>query len=208
MTAIKYREPDFFDDFSFWKTDWHMEDGTGNPECKSTYSKIMDGKLYLSSNIGCWSWARLRNLDLHNFAVQIEMDLSRIDSEGSISISGATEFEDFVLMLNHDGNWGTWYCMPEGKCEESQRGKLHSTYDTSPATITVVFNGTENAVFVNSFPLYHDNRYLPVSIARHINISVQDASKSVPQRIVEFDNLKVWDLNKIEVLSATSTIAK
>lgn len=205
MTAIKYREPDFQDDFSYWKTDWHMEDGFGRPECNTSFSKIANGKLFLSSNSGCWSWAKLRNLDLHNFVVQIEMDLQQIESSAAIVISGVTDLEEFVFELSREGNWGTWYCVVEGKCTQSKYGQISTKGLTTPVTVTVIFNGNEDAVFVNSIPIYHDTIQTEIITTRHVNITVQDANESIPQKIVEFDNLKIWDLDMIESISRTPT---
>lgn len=206
MTAIKYREPDFKDDFSYRKTDWRMGDGTGNPDCKNTFSKITDGKLIITSNLGeCYAWANLQNLNLHNFVVQIDMDLKQIDSNGSIVISGATYSEDFSFDFANAGYWNAWYCQPEGKCTQSLYGQISMKDLSLPVTVTVIFNGTENGVFLNSIPVYHDYMSSGNSPIRHLSITVQNGTENFPLNRVEFDNLKIWDLDKIESLSPTST---
>lgn len=207
MTAIKFRAPNFTDDFSYWKTDWYLEDGTDRPDCKNTFSTITDGKLLLTSDIGeCWSWARLPNLDLHNFVVQIDMDLQQKESMATIVISWAEDSGSFIFELAHDGNWFTEFCIqPESRCIQGKHGQLPKGYDTS-ITITVIFNGDEYAVFVNSIPIYHGIVVMGEnSSIRHVNFTVQNGTKNIPIRSVEFDNLKIWDLDKIESLSSTPT---
>jgi hypothetical protein len=196
MTAIKYREPDFQDDFSYWKAGWEFEDRY--TDCPNTYTRIVKEKLHMISDKGCWTWADLPYLDINNFATQIDMNFQQDETYGGIVIKGATDGGDFLFELSYNGQWGVHYCQqPEGHCIYKDSG-ITSIDPTNPVTITIILTETETAIYVNSIPVYHDKVDKNRIKASHFSVTVQD------NNLLEFDNLKIWDLDKIENLSSTS----
>ena len=77
------------------------------------------------------------------------------------------------------------------------------------ATITILFFENECAIYIDKTPIYyHDFYNADRSQLSRFNITVQEGSDETQGNMVEFDNLKIWDLDKIETLSTTTQLGK
>lgn len=184
LAAIKDRDPDFLDDFSSIKQNWNLL----APENSIRYAKISNGKLQLSSEAG----VALENVPLFNFILQVDMDLDQLDEQYNPQIY----IGDNTFTLKSSGDWESadW---PSGV--QNLRGSGHFKINLADAvTITIISYKAGNAVYLNNSPiLYYVSE--ESNIFRQLQLRVRDGTSS--NNLVEFDNLKIWDLNNIENLS-------
>ena len=74
-----------------------------------------------------------------------------------------------------------------------------SSYQGNPATILLISYGSSIAVWVDSRPLgILNSRPRELTLPAHLSMTVQNEDD--PINIVEFDNIRIWDLAGIEGL--------
>ena len=124
------------------------------------------------------------------------MDLKQLDrlDRSNIAIGNYDQFS-----LWGDGSWEIIKCASESYCFTVHQGNLKLN-TAEPVTITYISFDIRNAVYVNNVPLYYFVHQEPVTYERFImgigggnNVLISSA---------EFDNFKLWDLDKIKDLAS------
>jgi hypothetical protein len=197
LNAIANRPPDIQDDFSARQPGWNFQVVKNNDpglNCSNTALTVSNGRLQLKSvpPRGCYAIASLTAV-MSDYVLQVDVDLSRLSPGQNSDIS----FLRRNITLHSDGSWGSVSCHPD--CYFSDEGQV----PLDPAqlvTIQMISYGTRFAFFINGLPAYYsetggsENSYA-------VRFSVDGGKTSSSGNIAEFDNLKVWDLYKVDLSS-------
>ena len=199
VNAIADRPPDFQDDFSYFKPDWELP-GAGT-DCPGTSESISNGRLQINPNPDCWAGASL-DIHLSNFVIQIDTYFPpSVNLEPDIEIGKTDVMLDFSI--NFQGQWNMVYNDFASSIHTIhtilERGVVQLIPD-HPATIQWISFGTRNAIYINGLPLYYFADIQPPGMKGLIIHMGGDLN--APNALAEFDNLKIWDLDKIENLSS------
>lgn len=196
LAAIKDREPDFQDDFSKVKPDWTFEVHNPGVDCPNTSMKITNGKMQIKVDSECGAFANLLNLHLYNYVVQVDMDLQQLEKSynADITISGYKCSLQRLLYIHSNGQWDLYLC-------DFYKTGFASFDPSDPVTITMISNGKENAIYVNAVPVIYFIDNEKPSKDNYLSLVLEGKVRSTSNNTVEFDNLKVWDLDKIENLN-------
>lgn len=201
MTAIATAEPEFQDDFSSMNAKWFFEPCNSNPSAVN----IFDGRLIMNAESGCWSWAKLPTIGLHNFAIKIDVNLQRNNSKAKFQIDEALENTAYLFEIYRTSEWVV-YSRPAGKFYRIGDGKTPVDLAKNSVTITILFFENQSAIYINNTPIYyHDFHNIDRQNEGHFGLTVQEGTDDKQGNMVEFDNFKVWDLDKIESLSVAPT---
>jgi len=129
-----------------------------------------------------------------NFALRVEVDLSRLGSGDAARIHWrGTDYSDGLgLDLWKDGNWQVYAADPLRYLAAGDQ----SIDSAQEVTITIISQGTEYAIYIDeTLVSYIDDQGRRPGIG--INLGVFDEPGS--STVVTYDNLKVWDLDKIQI---------
>jgi hypothetical protein len=200
LNAIANRPPVIQDDFSTRQTGWSFQVYKNDPSlnCSNTALTVSNGRLQLKSGPArdCYAIAALTAV-MSDYVLQVDVDLSRLSPSQNTYIS----FLRRNITLHSDGSWGIVSCQPQ-PCYNSEEGQVPLD-PAQPVTIQMISYGTRFAFFINGLPVHYsetggnENSY-------SVNFSVDGGNTSSSRNIAEFDNLKVWDLYKVDL----SSIAK
>ena len=208
LATIKDCKPDFADDFSQNRPGWKFHTGQFEGPEKPGKREIVDGVMRMSVNPGSAGFAQHSNLRANNFVLQVDANLQQIRYQTAPQIdwrgnqhTGADE----IFELWQNGSWYLYFC--GNPCEELAFGSA-PIKTSGLVTITIISKGTEFAIYLNSQPLmfFDDVGRPPAQFAyvaddgsspvAFIRLSLWNDS-SGQTSIVEYDNLKIWDLDKI-----------
>lgn len=200
FTAIKNQKPDFIDDFSFLQSVWDIGVVSSQPGCTHTIAIVTEGVLQLTVDPDCYAQAPISNLQLLNFAVQVDMDLKNLSKSSDLNYRTEIVIGDndiFEILSN--GHWAFVNCKSEN-CFLSEEGSM--PLDASaPVTVTVISFGSENAAYINGIPVsYFMDTEQPS--AHGFRIQLSGGREQTPYNIASYDNLRIWDLDKISNLSS------
>lgn len=186
LTAIAGLEPVCQDDFSpatlKWLTCWGEVDGS---EC--TFS---DGVLRLSAPIDKGAQMRIPCYPpFKTFALRADMNTSQLGGDNSGIISYSSRGVEFSVEMKTDGRW--WLQGQNGATMDS--GQLLFP-DPNMITVTILARDSKVALYLNDSAVTIQ-QVEPVYNNQGFNWRVWSAGE-VPA-IVEFDNLKIWDLDHV-----------
>lgn len=202
MNSIKDREPDIQDDFSVLHPDWKFEVTPyyNNHDCPNTGSKILAGRLQTQADSGCRAWSTLNNSELANLVVQVEIDIQKLERAASLDYFSEISYSNNnIFMLYSSGRWVSVNCKgSEGSsCYEAMEGTI-SIDPSVPVIVTMITYNATNAVYVNKIPV---NYFTDDDPGSKWLVSFAVAGEGITENnTVKFDNLKIWDLDKIEGL--------
>ena len=194
LLAVADKEPAFADDFSWedqlYNSNWHFQkDGENCPD--QPYYGIVDGKLTLSNNSQCFVHLTPDITGAANYVLQVE--LVAMDLPGSrINLRAG----DNSLQLNTSGDW-SWTFYDSFKYSSQTLGEGVIAFDPLvPHTITLIGYQNWTAVLIDDIPLVSGrNSYRTVN--QFFQVSLFGASYN---QFVEFDNLKIWNLDAVSGL--------
>ena len=207
LAAIEDRQPDFAEDFSRDRPGWQFHTGQFSGPENPGKMEILDGAMWMSVNSGSAGFAEHSRMRFDDFVLQVDADLLQVQSGDAVEIDWRDDQKNAeVLSIWRHGRWLLNFC--GHPCVELASGSSPSR-SSSSVTIIIISRGTEYAVYLNSHPLmfFNDmgrppaqftyktddgsppNAYIKLSLwADHGQTSV-----------AKYDNLKVWDLDKIQI---------
>jgi hypothetical protein len=188
LNAISNRKPDFQDDFSNINRNWIFRvNDEGGSGCPNSLENVVNGRLHLSFDPGCDSQAILSNMDIFNFVVQVDMIIPRSSFVNENIVIGQSD----GIHLSGDGHWSSIFF-------ESKTG-IYSINPGSSETVLLISFGTRNAAYINGVPVFYfvDNEPPFASQLR-----LETNGQEIAYNFGDFDNLEIWDLDKIENLSS------
>ena len=205
LAAVNDLPPDFADDFSQVDTAWLYSDndpgsesGCDNPD--NLQQSITDGVMKLSL-VNC-QFASLSHPELEyaNYILQLEVYFQQNPSPLGLEIWNTSPSSldgegnrGFFLKVN-GGLWGTFL----DDSIAGDRGFINLDF-SQPITITIIHQSPSFLVLLNSIPLTYNvsNQNYPGPFK--IDFTVNSGS-SIPVEpyTLELDNIKIWDLDRIQ----------
>ncbi len=194
LAAIANKRPHFQDDFSQTSVSWRFVNDN------YVEMDIEDGVLKMTSGQGGTGYtgysASHPAMRFKNFALRVDIDLSKLGSGDAVGITwrGRDDYHDLVEFTL--SNSGSWWIASSNPYSELASGRS-SIRPIQKVTITIISRGTEYAIYINEAPVSYLNdsgRRLGVGITLY----VYDNDLRSPT-MVTFDNLTVWDLDKIQI---------
>ncbi len=194
LAAIANHPPQFQDDFSQESVSWRFVDGNSQGEME-----IKDGALVATIRQGGSEIERFHGhhpaMRFKNFALRVDVDLSKLGSGDATEIQwrGTDDSEGVGFALWKDGRWEVIaYTHPATYLVAGDQ----SIDSTQEVTITIISKNAEYAIYLNEALVSYINdsgRTPGIGICLCV---LDDIGSST---IVTFDNLKVWDLDKIQI---------
>ena len=211
LDAIEDAPPDFADDFSQVDPGWNYHPkifGT-NENCSNTDGanmEISDGSLKISVDPNC-TQADVNHpkmMGYLNYVMQTDINFNKQPS-GKIYFETVYDQDiNLGFWLSSYGEWGfEQYGHDNGF--NSDYGKLD--FDASkPTTVTIIKKGSMFFVYLNSTLLvsYNDIERFSGAGKMHFTL-MNDSSILAGIETFELDNVKVWDLDKIEISDISQT---
>lgn len=199
LLAVSQAEPVFEDDFSWegelYNHNWQFQkDGADCPD--QPYYGIVDGKMMLSNNTQCFVHLTPFINNVPNYVLQL--DLGGMNPSGTrINIRAG----DNSLQLNSNGGW-TWSFHDTQNATSQMLGEGMLDFDPAAAhTLTLIGYQNWNAVYLDGIPLVSgENAYRTAD--QFFQISLFGGNQN---QYLEFDNLKVWNLDSLTGLPEVTT---
>jgi len=182
LAAIADRRPDFQDDFSYATSNWQLR--TGEVE-------ISNGTLVFTADQDLqFIQIPVPGIGYYNFVLVVDMNLYGISGEDAGTIKWS---EYYVFEIKHDGRWfiSSWENNMGHHLDNGQKRFL----DTEKVTIMLISDGQEYAVYIDNIPVTYGN-YSEEKVGTRINLRAWPGSSTLTA-IVKFDNINIWDLDKI-----------
>jgi hypothetical protein len=206
LLAVQDRPPDFQDDFSQVSPGWQFDTDLDNLRKIG----IANGALLMSveSRKGSATHSKMR---FNNFVLQADIKLQGFNyqkrfnfpqsdfARGSsfyISWRYTQDGNEDVFILNRNSEFLLQTCK-DRTCKILDTNEVTVNWDTS-IFITVIVNGTECAIYLNDTPVAYANN-LESQIGNELRLGIGAIPESTSISF-EYDNLKVWDLDKIQNL--------
>lgn len=202
LSAIKGQEPDFQDDFSTTKPDWQI--GEPVPECPNTRVSITGGKLHINAEPKCiGQGTSIGGPSLpKNFVLQVDAfssDYFQISPGVILNTLNESGMYFFQLFDSLKTNWRLSYNGPEAEgVVDLPTG--YSKFDKDIyVTITIIVKENACAISLNGIPItYVNNLYKAPINGLILWASGPSGKPNWGAGTADFDNLKVWDLDKIK----------
>ena len=193
LAAIADRTPDYQDDFSQASQDWQRE---MRDNCKDKGCVISNGVLTLSTN-GRDSWTVLTipcYLKFKTFVLRVDVNTSKLHDENAAGIGYDNGYNhkgsQFSFEIKNQGRW--WY-LPEPGLPGWDSGQLPFPYPKI-VTFTIIVGDTKSAVYLNDTPVTIREF---VAVVNRTGLTLRAWSDGTTPAIVEYDNLKIWDLDNV-----------
>lgn len=202
LAAIADRPPDFEEDFAQTGPNWYIE----TVNCPDNGCSLSEGILAVSAlpgnNKGGWAEQPLGSCcqGFKTFVMQVDVDPSKLTDENTASIwyidnvyegnKFTTKFH-LTFELKKDLRWYSIIDMPG-----SDNGQLPRS-SSLPITFTLIFRDSMLAIYLND---------IPVTLVEYAGGQTQPSfelcawSAGSTAAYAEFDNFKVWNLDKIPSL--------
>jgi len=185
LDAIADRPPDFQDDFSQASTNWDLKDK----------DEISNGALVFTTppeKDPSWTYIPCCMV-YHTFILRVDINISEIRGENTAEITYQNNANySFGFELKPDGRW--FISSRENNVRHALDSGQQRISDTEKVTIMLIISNTKYAIYINDIPVSYGN-----SSARkyRTEIGFLAWSDGKTTAIVKYDNLKVWDLDKI-----------
>lgn len=192
LAALVNERPHFQDDFSEESVSWRFDsDAQGEIEIKN--GVLVATIRQMGTEIDAY-YAIHPAMRFQNFALRFEVDLSGLGSGDAARIHwrGTSTSRGIGFDLWKDGRWQVFASDPLRYLAEG-----YQTIDaTREVTITIISRDTEYAIYIyETLVSYINDRGRTPGIG--ISLGVLDDPGS--PTVVTFDNLKAWDLDKIQI---------
>jgi len=189
LLAIQDRPPDFQDDFSQPDSEW-VSSTCGEEPCGSI--AIVDGAITMNLESGQYSVnTKIRGREFQNFVLQVDVDLQQLDKEKLAEIGWGSGYS--FTLHPHRG----WELMYLGLQEPIYISAGAAPVDLShTVTITIIYKGTEIAVYLNGNPItYYSDIEKPSNTL--ISIGLWAPPPNVESHSITYDNLSIWNLDTV-----------
>lgn len=194
LAVVTSRKPDFQDDFSEYRG-WLnvMSKIYGFAPVERT-----DGKLFLRLPEGTEdSFLYNPKLNRSNFVLTLELRFVHDQPEDTVRFQfDRPPDQNIVFDLSNNRKWRFQW----GTQDSSQSmGGVYEHFPPDYMPVTIIIRGAQCAVFLNNDPLAYssDCRTSPDSSLSKWNVTFRLFRDTQQAVAVNFDNLKLWDLDKI-----------
>ena len=193
IVAIAERRPDFQDDFSLNRRWYNIMSG----EPRRLYAEIHDGLLFLKLPEKTRdSFIYNTRIDRWNFVLTLDFWFDQSQPEDTVRFQfDQSEDQSVAFDLSNNRNWKFQWGLRDNW--ESISG----TYEHFPPEhipVTIILRDTQCAVYLNNAPLVYLSNCRTKPTPPHLWPAsfhlLRDTEHAVT---VNFDNLKIWDLDKI-----------
>jgi len=195
IVAVADRRPDFRDDFSFNRRWYNIMSG----EPRRLYAEIHDGLLFLRLPEKTKdSFVYNTKIDRRNFVLTLDLQFDHSQPEDTVRFQFAQSKDQNVAFdLSNNRNWKLSWGPPD------DRQFISGVYEHFPPEhipVTIIMRGTECAVYLNNDPLTYLSNCRPSPTSHLWPTSFHLLRNATSAETVIFDNLKLWDLDKIHNL--------
>jgi hypothetical protein len=180
LAAIADRPPEYQNEFTL-AYGWPFDGGE---------IKISDGVLAITVEqegmAGEWTTP---GMNMQNFVLRVEADLSGLRGEDTAEIRW---FKNYLLEIKDDGRWfiSFWGNNVRYDLDSGQ----HQVENPQKVTITLISKGSRIVLYLDETPVSsveHDGERISSSFG------LRAWTGGATTAIVRFDNLQVWNLNKV-----------
>jgi hypothetical protein len=215
LAAVQDLPPDFEDDFSQIKSGWEARPydpvsnswGCLNTNMEDVKMEITNGIMKIKGKSGCPITQVLNpNSKYANFLLQVDVNLHDLDTMLSViwnRVDGGLPSNHSEFQFNGYG-WSLSTVRAQGIWVERKSGQV--SIDTSkPVTLTFIYKNNVSIIYLDAVPhlYYYDKNDIEAvpseDILMFMAAFVFDGT-SIPLQTLDLDNMKVWDLGKIEGL--------
>jgi len=196
-SAVANRKPDFQDDFSLNRSWINVVSGEAWPH----YAEIHDGLLFQKLPEKTeFSILYHPKLNRRNFLLTLELWFDHNQPNDIVRFQFDQIFDQSISFdLSNNRNWNFHWDSHENK---QSVGGIYEHFPPEHVSVTIMMRGSECAVYLNNDPLaYSSNcRTNPMVQSKPWIASfrlLRDTGRAVA---VNFDNLKLWDLDNISGL--------
>ncbi len=187
LLATRDRPPDFQDDFS-QPSEW-VSASCGEDQEPCGTIVIADGVMTMNLEAGQFS-VSAQLWGYENFVLQFDVDLHQLDEDKIVDI-----------ILGRGGHFQLrpfegWQLIYFGLQEPIIFSSGTAPVDLSkPVKITIIFRGTESAVYLNSMPLTYNKDIQRPSCPIHLGLWAPPTNAE--SQSISYDNLSVWNLDTL-----------
>ncbi len=200
LAAIADRPADFQEDFSQVGPGWYLE----TVNCPNNGCTISDGVLSVAAfpvdHKAAWAQQPFPRQKFKTFVMRVDVNTANLNGENTASIiysDALVENGKFTTVLEYDFELTSslkWYSLiGKNGIDGSRHGQLPRSVPPL-ITFTLLSRGSRFAVYLNELPVtlgeYAGGRYQP-------EFSLSAWSDGSGAARVEYDNLKVWNLDNI-----------
>jgi hypothetical protein len=187
LDAVAYRPPDFQDNFSQTSTGWQFRGGE---------IEISNGVLAITVEPDQTGSATNPGMRFNNFALLVEANLNGLEGEDTAEITWlGTNNSRLLLELKYDGRWFVSYW--ENNSRKSLSSGRRPIISTEKVTLKLISNDAHYVLYIDETPVSYITFNVP-NPGKIINL--QGWAGGSTTATVIYDNLKVWDLDKIQNL--------
>ena len=197
IAAVANRRPDFQDDFSLNRRWFNVMSGVVRP----LYAEIHDGMLFLKLP------EKTRDsifynpeINHRNFVLTLDLRFNHDQPDDTVRFQfDQSPDQSIALDLSNNRNWKFQWGFQDNR--QSMAG-IYEHFPPEQIPVTIIMQDTRCAVYFNNDPLtYLSNCRTGSTFQSHVWVAsfrlLRNTGRAV---IVNFDNLKIWDLDKIPSL--------
>lgn len=194
LAAVTDRKPDFQDDFSQYRG-WLniMSDIYGYVPLER-----YDGKLFLRLPEKTKdSFLYNPKLNRSNFVLTLDLRFVHDQPEDTVRFQ-FNQFPDQTVIFDLSNN-RNWKFQWDVQGDPQSMSGVYEHFPPEHIPVTIIMRGAQCAIFLNNDPLaYSDNCMThPASPLNKWNVTFRLLRDTTQAVVVNFDNLKLWDLDKI-----------
>jgi hypothetical protein len=210
LTMIHKFPPDFTDDFSQVDPNWYSPPGDTPPECINpgeASMSITDGTMKYSITDCQVGMLQHTDMQYDNYVLQLDVDFQEAPLGIEFRIWGPSVQLDYYLQ-SPEGKWG-FAVIKKGVFIEKIGGNANLDF-SKPVTITIINQSPAFIVYLDSSLLtfYNTQESYAGSFGLDFTVNSWDVTPA-ETLMLELDNVKIWDLDKIDEVNAMaeSTLA-
>jgi hypothetical protein len=195
LNIIANRSPDYTEDFSSISPDWQREIQVCNM-LTSRECGISEGVFRISSKvkdqygvmtIPCF-------LDFVNFVMSVDIDISELSGENAAGIGYEHLGSEFGFEIKDRGRWSSIIYDPV--TQDADTGQVRTQPFQKIIKFMVIVNNKQIAFYLNDTPVTYGEF---IAVKNKTNLTLRAWSGGGTAE-VEYDNIKIWDLDHIQEL--------
>ena len=193
LGAVTIRKPDFYDDFSEHRGWFNVLSNVyGYFPAERT-----DGKLFLRLPEKTEdSLLFNQRINRSNFVLSLELRFVHDQPEDTVRFQFERSSDQLVTFdLTNNRKWNLQW---GGQSDPRSIGGVYEHFPPEYIPVTIIMQGAQCAVFLNNDPLTYADNCITDSVSSNKWKITFHLLRDTPQAVVvNFDNVKLWDLDKI-----------
>ncbi len=187
------RRPNFQDDFSRYRGWLHQISGVDG----SLYAELQDGMMLLELPERTEeSFVYNPKINRRNFVLTLDLRFYHDQPNDTVRFQFDQSADQSIAFdLSNNRNWE--FRWGDASAAQATSG-IYQHFPPEHVPVTIIMQGTKCAVYLNHDPLtYSDNcRAAPTSQSKAWTVNFRLIRDTTSTVIVNFDNLKLWDLDR------------